>query len=50
MKDNDEITEEEIKRGIEAFEQFCDQFGETDIYKQIFLEELFKILTSMKDN
>lgn len=30
--------------GIESFQTFCDQFGPDDIYKQIFLEELFKFL------
>jgi hypothetical protein len=35
--------EKEIE-GLSSLKVFFDQFGENDIYKQIFLEELFKFL------
>ena len=35
--------EKEIE-GLTSLKAFFDQFGENDIYKQIFLEELFKFL------
>ena len=39
------MTEEEIiKESFSSLKEFFDQFGEDDIYKQIFLEELFKVI------
>ena len=30
--------------GVKSLKAFCDQFGPDDIYRQIFLEELFKFI------
>ena len=44
-KNPDSLSEQEkVKLGISAIKSFFDQFGKNDIYKQIFLEELMKIL------
>ena len=35
--------------GIASLQSFFDQFGPNDIYKQIFLEELFKFIYDEMD-
>ena len=45
MIDPDKLSDEEkIKASLETLKEFWDLFGENDIYKQIFLEELMKFL------
>lgn len=44
-KDPDLFTDEEkIKEGLDTIKSFFDLFGENDIYKQVFLEELIRFL------
>jgi hypothetical protein len=38
------MKEDMVKSGHEALKDFFDQFGPNDIYKQIFMEELFKFI------
>jgi hypothetical protein len=40
--------EEKIRLGHEAFKTFVDSLGPNDIYKQILLEEFFRIILSGK--
>lgn len=44
-KNPDNLSEQEkLQLSIESFKEFCDQFGENDIYKEIFLTTLFEEL------
>lgn len=48
MIDPDQLSDEEkIKLGIESLKSFWDLFGENDIYKQVFLEELMKFIKDL---
>lgn len=45
MIDPDKLSDQEkITLGLETLQSFWDSFGEDDIYKQIFLEEIMKFL------
>lgn len=46
----EDLTEQEkVVIGLKTLESFWDVFGENDIYKQVFLEEVMKFLMDGKE-
>jgi len=44
------MAEKNLDESIKSLELFFNNFGENDIYTQILLEELFKILLNHDNN
>lgn len=50
MKESEGITDAEKEKITEdLFKHFCDSLGPNDVYKQVFLEELFKFILGSEE-